>query len=269
MTKATNSSLAFGFSLVSWGAAYDQATQRGDAQDDAVRFADSVIRETQGSMSPEDVSRFETGTPFVRMFTQFAGYFNLMANLNATEIQIVARGVGYRKGAGRLWYIYLMGFAIPALIGDAVMQIGRGGWEDEDEDGYTDDLFAWFFTSQAKFALAGVPVVGQVANALLATANDKPYDDRISMSPAVSVLEGGLKSPSEAYQTLVEGESFNQSDTRNAMNLLGILTGTPVGALAKPVGYGAGVAAGDVEPTSAADAVRGAVTGAASPTSKQ
>jgi hypothetical protein len=255
--------------VVSWTAAFNQAVAQGENDRDAGRFADSVIRETQGTMAPEDVSRFETGAPFVRVFTQFAGYFNMMANLNATEVQLVARETGMRKGAGRLLYIYLMGFAVPALIGDAIAKALRGGWEDEEGDGYIDDLFAWFFSSQAKFALAAVPVVGQAANAAMGAFTDLPYDDRISMSPAVSVIESGLGTPAEVYQSLVEGESFNRSDTRDALNLIGVLTGTPVGALAKPVGYGVGVAQGDIEPTSAMDAARGVVTGAPSPESRQ
>jgi len=255
--------------VVSWTAAYNQATAKGEDAREAVRFADSVIRETQGTMAPEDVSRFETGAPFIRMFTQFAGYFNMMANLNATEVQITARSVGLKKGMGRLFYVYLMGFAIPALLGDAIAKALRGGWEDEDDDGYMDDMFAWFFSSQAKFALAAVPVVGQAGNAVLGTLTGAPYDDRLALSPAVSVIESGLTVPAEAYQTLVEGESFNRADVRNTLNLLGVLMGTPVGALAKPVGYGVGVAQGDIEPTSPADAARGVVTGAPSPESRQ
>jgi hypothetical protein len=255
--------------VVSWTAAYNQAVAKGENDRDAIRFADSVIRETQGTMAPEDVSRFETGAPFVRVFTQFAGYFNMMANLNATEVQITARSVGLKKGMGRLFYVYLMGFAIPALLGDAIAKALRGGWEDEEGDGYMDDLFAWFFSSQAKFALAAVPVVGQAGNAALGAFTKMPYDDRISMSPAVSVIESGLSVPAAAYKALVEGEEFNRADVRNTLNLLGILTGTPTGALAKPVGYGVGVAQGDIEPTGPVDAARGVVTGAPSPESRQ
>lgn len=254
--------------VISWTGAYNQATARGDVEADAIRFADSVIRETQGSMAPEDVSRFETGTPFMRMFTQFAGYFNMMANLNATEVQQVARGVGLRKGAGRLFYVYLMGFAVPAIIGDAIAKGLRGGWEDEDGDGYMDDLFAWFFVSQAKFGLAMVPGVGQVGNALIGTTTGQPYDDRVSLSPAISVIESGVKVPAEVYQSIVEGEEFNRNDTRNLLNLLGVLTGTPAGAVSKPAGYAVGVAQGEVEPTGALDATRGAITGTPSPESR-
>jgi hypothetical protein len=254
--------------IIGWSAAYDQAVAEGQDDAEAIRFADSVIRETQGSMAPEDVSRAETGPAFMRMFTQFWSYFNNQANLLGTEFQQVARGVGVRKGAGRLFYIYLMGYAVPALMADAIAIMFRGGLDDDEDDGYLDELLQWFFMGQVKFGLAAVPVVGQVTNAAIGAFTDVPYDDRVSVSPAVSVIESGARLPAEVYQTVVEGESFNRRDTRDLMNLLGIISGTPIGALGRPVSYGVGVAQGDIEPTGPLDAARGLVTGAPSPESR-
>jgi len=254
--------------VVAWSASYDQAVTGGETDLEAIRFADSVIRETQGSMAPEDISRLETGTPFVRVFTQFYGYFNMMANLAGTEVQQVARGVGLRKGAGRLFYVYVMTLLIPAVIGDAIAQGLRGGWEDEEDDGILNDLIPWFFGSQAKFALATVPGVGQLANATMGAFTKQPYDDRVSMSASVSVVEGTLGVPAAIYETVVEGETFNRNDVRDVFNLLGIISGTPANVLGKPVGYGVGVAQGDIEPTGPLDAARGFFTGTPSPESK-
>lgn len=254
--------------IIGWSAAYDQAVAQGQDDAEAVRFADSVIRETQGSMAPEDVSRAETGPAFMRMFTQFWSYFNNQANLLGTEFQQVARGVGVRKGAGRLFYIYLMGYAVPALMADAIAIMFRGGLDDDEDDGYIDELLQWFFMGQVKFGLAAVPVVGQVTNAAIGAFTDVPYDDRVSVSPAVSLIESGARLPAEVYQTIVEGESFNRRDTRDLMNLLGIISGTPIGALGRPVSYGVGVAQGDIEPTGPVDFTRGLVTGAPSPESR-
>lgn len=254
--------------IIGWSAAYDQAVAEGQDDAEAIRFADSVIRETQGSMAPEDVSRAETGPAFMRMFTQFWSYFNNQANLLGTEFQQVARGVGVRKGAGRLFYIYLMGYAVPALMADAIAVMFRGGLDDDEDDGYLDELLQWFFMGQVKFGLAAVPVVGQVTNAAIGAFTDVPYDDRVSVSPAVSVVESGARLPAEVYQTLVEGESFNRRDVRDLMNMLGIISGTPIGALGRPVSYGVGVAQGDIEPTGPVDVARGLVTGAPSPESR-
>ena len=254
--------------LAVWRAAYNQAVERGDDQRDATRFADSVIRETQSSMAPEDVSRFETGTAFTRLFTQFYSYFNNQANLIGTEFQQVARTTGVRKGAGRLLYVYVTAFAVPALLADLIATLMRGGFEDDEEDGYLDEMMLWFFGSQAKFAIAGVPVVGQIANAALGGFTPQVYDDRISTSPAISVVEASANLPSAIYKAIAEGEALSRSDVRDVFTMLGLVTGTPLGAVGRPVSYGYAVAQGDVEPTGPADAVRGLVTGTPSPESR-
>jgi hypothetical protein len=47
-----------------------------------------------------------------------------------------------------------------------------------------------------------------------------------------------------------------------------LITGLPIYAVARPVSYAVGVAEGRVDPTSAADAIRGGISGTASPESK-
>jgi hypothetical protein len=251
-----------------WTAAFDQATSEGQSTADAVRFADSVLRETQGSWNPEDVARLETGSPFVRMFTQFGGWANMLANLNATETQIVARGVGVGKGKGRLFYVYLMGFAAQALVGQAIADLMRGGWDDDEEDGYLDEALNWFFGSQLKLGLSSIPIAGPLANVALGGFTEARFDDRLSVSPVLSVVEGGLLAPASVYDSVVNGDKFNRADVRNVLTLLGLVSGLPLVPLAKPLGYAADVANEDVEPTGPVDVVRGAITGAPSPGSK-
>jgi hypothetical protein len=69
-----------------------------------VRHADSVVREALGSFAPEDLSRFETGTPFQRFFSMFYSFYNTKANMLTTEVTSTVRNMGLRKGAGRLLY---------------------------------------------------------------------------------------------------------------------------------------------------------------------
>jgi hypothetical protein len=102
-----------------WTGAYNQALQEGMTDVDAVRFADGVIRQTQNTTLPEDVSRIETGPAYARLFTQFIGYFNMLANTNASEIQKISREVGIKKGAGKVAGIVFFGLLAPAWIAEA------------------------------------------------------------------------------------------------------------------------------------------------------
>lgn len=253
---------------VTWLGAFNQAIERGENDKEAVRIANSVVRETQGSLSPEDVSRFETGTAFARLFTQFQSFFNMQANLLGTEFALAARDLGLRKGAGRMLYVYLFGFMAPAVVAEAIVTSLKGGVEDDEEDGPLDEMLAKFFSSQGRFGLAMVPYVGTVANAVFSGFNDKPYDDRISTAPAVSSVENAARAPSEVYKAIAEDGDRSKAlkDTLTAMTLL---TGIPFQAVARPAGYLTDVLEGDVEPTSAADFGRGLITGAPSPESRQ
>lgn len=254
---------------VIWTAAFNQATEQGQSEKDAVRFADSVIRTTQGSTLPEDVSRIETGNAFVRLFTQFGGYFNMQANLLGTEFAKVAQELGVKKGAGKMLYITTLGFLAPAWVAEAIMQVFRGGPDDEDKDGeYLDDwLAAIFGWSTIRGATAMIPGVGQTINAGINAWNSKPYDDRMGSAPAISMVESAVRSPASVYNAIVEDGS-RQKAVRDVASLISMATGLPANAAARPLGYLAGMSDNRIVPTSGADMARGLVTGNASPQSK-
>lgn len=253
-----------------WTAAYNHALEQGQEDRDAVRYADSTIRETQGSTAPEDMSQLESGSPFARLFTQFTGYFNMQANLLGTEFQVIARDLGLRKGLGRGLYVMMFGFLLNAWVAEAIMQAFKGGPDDDDKDGdYLDDWLAQIFGwSLVRNVTAMVPIAGQAANSLVNTFNSKPYDDRINASPAISMIESAVKVPQDVYKVATDKDIKPSSVIRDIGTLITMLTGLPANAFAKPVGYVADVQEGKVNPTSPADAVRGTITGTASPPSK-
>ncbi len=264
-------------SPIIWQGAYNQAMETAPAGMSqaalelyARRLADSSVRETQGSTLPEDISRIETGNAFVRMFTQFYGYFNMVANLNATELVKISEEVGLRKGAGRGLYVLFFGLLAPAWVAQAIALAFRGGPDDDDKDGaYWDDWLAQTFGwGTLRNLTAMVPVAGQVINAAANTANGKPYDDKISTSPAISMLESAGKAPKSVY-TAVTGQGGEGKAVRDVATLISMATGIPALGLAKPLIYGADVAAGRTRPLGPADAARGVITGTSSPESKQ
>ena len=255
---------------VVWLGAHNDALERGLSEVDARRHADSVVRTTQGSTLPEDVARIETGNAFVRLFTQFMGYFNMQANTVGTEMVKVMDSVGLRKGAGRAMYVMMFGALAPAWVAEAIAQAFKGGPGDEDGDGwYLDDwLLAVFGIGTLRTATAAVPVAGQIVNAGANVLNNKPYDDRIGNSPAISMLESTVRAPVSLYKAIVD-EGSAQRAVRDVATAISMITGLPAAGLARPLGYLAGVADEKIEPTGPIDAARGAVTGFASPDSRQ
>lgn len=248
-------------SPIVWKGAYDQAMENGATHEDAVKLGDSAVRETQGSSLPEDVSRIETGNAFVRLFTQFAGYFNMQANLMGTEFVKIARDMGLRSGAGRGLYVLFLAFLAPAVVSELIVQVARGGPGDDDDDGYLDDwLSAVFVWGPMRNATAMIPGVGQGINAVVNATNDKPYDDRLATSPAISMLEATARAPYSAYRAVVD-EGSPQRAVRDVATLISMTVGLPATLAARPIGYLAGVEDGRIEPSGPVDAARGLVTG--------
>jgi hypothetical protein len=250
---------------VVWQGAYDQSTEQGMDDKAAIKYADSVVRTTQGSNRPEDMSRFETGTKTELLFKQFVGYFNMLANLNTGELMKIQRQVGLKKGAGKAFYIYMMGLAIPAILSDAIVMAMSGkGLDQDDDDEYLDDILKSFFGSQFKTIAATIPYGGQFMTAAYNRAfTDSRADDRMSLSPAISVLEGAVGTPVEVYKNIAGDVDNEKKITKDALTLLGVITGLPTGPVGKPVGYLMDVQSGKAEPTGPIDFTRGLMTGKA------
>lgn len=248
---------------VVWTAAYNKAVESGLNESLAVKQADSAVRLTQGTSAPEDVSRFETGTATSRLFTQFAGYFNMLFNLGQTEIQKISREVGLRNGAGRMFYVYLTAFMIPAVLSEAIVRVMAGTLDEDDDEEYLDDMLTGFFGSQFRTATAMIPYGGQFLNAGLNRFNDKPFDDRVSMSPVVSTLESMVGVPSEVYKAISGDMPNKRKVTKDALMFIGVASSLPVGPLGKPAGYLLDVESGRARPSGPIDFTRGLVTGRA------
>ncbi len=253
-----------------WSAAYDEASARGESEKDAIRWADSVIRTTQGSQLPEDVARFETGNPWARLFSQFAGYFGMLANTSASElVNIHEQGLGLVRGSGKALMIGLYGVALPIWIAEAIAIAMRGGPEDDDDDGYLDDWMAAVFGwGSIRGATAMIPYAGQAVLGIATRLNDNPVDDRLSLSPAISLIESTVGVPANVYRVII-GKGTWASAAKSAAGGATLLTGLPIYAVARPISYTLGMAEGRIEPQGPWDATRGLITGAPSPESKQ
>ena len=252
-----------------WNAAYNEAVEDGHNSEDSIKVADGIVRQTQGSSLPEDVSRMETGNAFFRIFTLFAGYFNMQANLLGTEFAKIPQELGLRKGMGRGFYVLLMGLAVPAIVSEAIAQVFRGGPDDDDKDGsYLDDwLMAVLVYGTMKTVTAFVPG-GSMVNSAVAKFNHNPADDKMSITPVMNSLDAISSIPVDLWKA-EQGKANAQKIIRDLATFISVTVGLPANIVAKPLGYMAGVEQGKTKPTSDLDLARGLITGISSPPSKQ
>lgn len=248
---------------VVWNAAYNQAAEKGLNEKQSIFEADQAVRLTQGSMSPEDVSRFETGTATYRLFTQFSGYFNMLANLNASEIVKINKQLGLKKGASKYFYLYAMSFMLPAVLSGAIVKAMAGdiGSGDDDDDSYLNNMLQVFFGSQFSTGSAMVPFIGPLAASVVNRFNGVPYDDRLTFSPVLSVLETTAGLPAEIYKGLTKDEINTRKLAKDALTMVGTLAAIPAGPVGKPVGYLIDVNEGKANPSGPIDFARGLISG--------
>lgn len=247
--------------VITWQAAYDEKIAEGEDEKESVQYADSVVRQTQGSFAPEDASSFEAKSPFVRLFTQFYSYFNMISNLAVTESRNAIAEMGWKGGSPRLFYIYMMTFALPSFLSQLIMAAMRGKI-DEDEDGeYIDDVMMMFFTGQGRAATALIPGAGQIINTAVNRFNKNPTDDRMSVSASVGTLEQMGSVPKDLYDVLLDGKELKRAHVRDVFTLAGMVTGLPFAAAARPLGYMVAEESGATEPANNIDYIRGLMTG--------
>jgi hypothetical protein len=153
----------------------------------------------------------------------------------------------------------LVGFLIPAVMAESIVR-GLGGFDPDDDDDYLNEALSIFFGSQIRTALAFFPGVGPITLAGVNMFNSKWYDDRISTSPVVSLLESAVRAPHSLYQAMSE-EGHAKRAVRDVLTLVGLVTGLPLGALARPLGYVADVTDGVAQPETAGDVARGLLSG--------
>lgn len=244
-----------------WWGAYDNATANGANQRDAIRAGDEAVRTTQGTFAPEDVSAFESNTAFVRLFTQFYGYFNMLASTLGLEAKKAIRDMGYGAATPRLLFIWFAGLALPAVVGEIIARGLPDDEDDEDGDGVLDEWLALFFGSQFRTLAAMAPGVGQGASLVVNLNDDKVYNDRLSISPGLSMAETTVRGGVNLLQGEVFDERLTKAEVRDTLTLIGMATGAPTGALARSAGYLVDVENGRADPETPVDYAIGLTTG--------
>jgi hypothetical protein len=247
-----------------WMGAYNQALDKGMTSAQAVKDADSTVRLTQGSFSPEDVAKFEAGSPALRMFTLFGGYWNMILNLAGTEGMKTLKESGLKAGAGRLSYLYMTIFLVPAVLSGIIARAMWGAPFDEDDDGdIADDLLFNAMGDQFKTILSLVPIAGPTAiSAYNRLFTENPFDDRLNLSPVLVALESVAGFPKAAYKLAVEDE-IKRKDVKDVLTAVSMFTGVPVTPIAKPINYLLDVDSGKANPENPVDFTRGLISGSA------
>lgn len=106
----------FVVSSISWRAGYEKAILEGKTEAQAVAYADSVVRLTQGAGRGVDQSRIQRENSTWKMITSFYSVFNVMYNRYRRAIRDIQLGRGYERLIREACYTWLTQAALESLI---------------------------------------------------------------------------------------------------------------------------------------------------------
>lgn len=117
--------------LPTWWAMYAKVMDETNNEAQAVRAADSFVRQTQGGGATKDLARIQRGDDLMRLFTMFYSFFNTLYNMaylsgRYVQKQGFTRG-GVAAAAGSVMWLWFL----PSLTAELVA--GRGPDEDDGE----------------------------------------------------------------------------------------------------------------------------------------
>lgn len=253
-----------------WFGAYMQALDQGMAQNQAIAEADSVVRTTLSDFAPENLAAVETGSALKRCFLVFYNYFGMQLNLLSERWEGAKQTKKYHKFALDAALIVW----IPSVLAEIIMQMIYGFDTGDDEEFDLYDGLRLIVGPFFKNILAMAPFLGGAINSIGSREakkgnawaefiwGDDPFVGRAVNSPAIDMIDSAIAGINNMIDMAGdENEVKARTATRNILDLLSVATRLPVGALKKPLGYAAGVAAGDIEPESTLEVVQGLLSG--------
>lgn len=204
----------FAVDLPVWSGAYEGAVRElGYSHEDAVTFADSIIRMSQGAAGAKDLSAIQRADEGYKQFLTFFSYRNLVYN----QIVSAGRRVRAPRDVGRFFATWAFSITIPFVYAALVRQAitGHGGLPGDDDDG-PGDWIAWFIASNLAEFVGTAPYAAELAGVARAATGDGRFF--ISATPTQRVAEavGDLAVPKDVTDV-----------TFDALRVSAMLTGMP------------------------------------------
>ena len=189
-----------------WKAAYDKSYSQGHTEAAAVKFADDVVRKTQGSYNISDMARAERGNALMRLATMFSRFAVNRYNLIQENYADITKGEkfkvqehGARTAMMLLWtvgipeiaYAWLAVYAFRAASGD-------------DDDDLMHDIAVNVIGNSAA---AAIPIGGPLASHLIGKSFGESWTPPVRLSPVSGLVEDGGKFLAQIRKVLADEEA--------------------------------------------------------------
>jgi hypothetical protein len=205
--------------IPTWVGAYNKALHEGSSDAEAIQYADSIVRRSQGASGSKDLVRLQTSGEAGKLITMFYSYFSHYYNAQ--------RDIGRR----------FLDAETPADFGDALArafwlngpgvlaaQLLSGQGPDKDES-----WGAWAARTLFFNMFLGVPIARDLANEASNAIAGK-YVGGYQLSPAAKMLET-VGQVAHDVKSLVQGKPADRA-LSHSVSMLGYLTSLPTGQAA-------------------------------------
>lgn len=244
------------------------ALEKGMSEEEAIRYAESSVRECFSSFDIADTTWLQKSTPLLKAFTMFGGYFYSMWRLCEMGISNSFRQYGitdYRRYLVACEYIFFAQI-VPSIIAEAVQKsVGEGNPWDEDDD--MDIYKSSYFLAPFRMSATAFPVLGKIVGSGLDRIEGKQYMSSVWLSTPWMTQADSLIT---AGKHIMSDADTKGRDVKAILNAIGILSGIPeFGILARSSSYLFDVNRGAVIPDSYYEWIRGLATGTAGEKGRQ
>ena len=194
--------------VATWHGAYQKKFSEGDASHlEAVRYADSVVRMSQGSGAVKDLAGFARSRhPLMRTATMFTTYTTVLYNIQAQIVGDTIRNPKkfYQQLFRMAWLTIMPAMADAFLRGE--------GPDDEDE------WAQWFLWKLGAYSVNSVPIGGPMISSVIEGFNP-------SMSPITQIPTSIARSLQHFGELMTGEDEVSWKTAEAAINAVGYTLG--------------------------------------------
>ncbi|MDB4725936.1 hypothetical protein OAF54_00775 [bacterium] len=196
--------------IPTWIAAHQMGVDKGMSDADAVEFADSRVRMSQGSGSAKDQAAMMAQRGASRAYTMFMTFFNTMYNIQA---RLVREAAWTPEFANKVVAGGILMYVLPSMV-EALFRMQ--GPDEDDEESYAE----FIAMKTAFFAMSSIPVVRDTTAAF-------ERGRRFSSSPMTGLFENTARTVQTVGDLVFDYEKAEISDSelKSIINMAGFATG--------------------------------------------
>lgn len=203
-----------------WLQAYQKKINAGASEQEAVLFAETVIRRTLGSSRITDVAPIQRGSALMKLFTTFQGFFNTQFNQWQREFGIFGRewSAGRKAEASKR----IVAFAAAKYFMFCLLNLALALEPPFEED---DDGWVKYGKELLQYPMSLLGPVGQVANTLVSNmVGMRTYGYRMT---AVQGAFEQLERTGAKLGKVIQGKAEPEEAVEPLANLGGLIAGVP------------------------------------------